>query len=171
MEAKKTNGEAHIEDFLLSPKDRVDLVLPSGMPVTFKQPTLAFHIALGIVPGRIANALDAARAGKIPLEEAQRAEPEAEELERRCEVACVHCLVKPKFSFTPGPGEFDVHRMKPMDKMRVYRWAMEAGGGGVDLETFREKSSREVPDDGASGETERKSAEWVPKKPIVGVGS
>jgi hypothetical protein len=171
MEERKHNGEAHIEDFLLSPKDRVELVLPSGMPVIFKQPTLAFHIALGIVPGRIANALESARLGKISLEEASVVAPDAEELEGRCEVACVHCLVTPKFSFTPGPGEFDVRRMKPTDKMRVYRWAMEAGGGGVDLETFRDQPSGQVPDDGASGEAERKTAEWVPEKPVVGVGN
>lgn len=168
--AKRKNGDTGIEDFLLPEKDTIEgLPLPSGLLVTFKRPSLAFHIALGEVPGRVANAIVAAHRGDMTLEAAAKVEPDPEETERRAEIAAVYCLLKPKFSFKPGPGEFDVRRMQPLDKMRVYQWAMRCGGGGVDLESFRTQEPGGFPADGANGEAKRPAAEPISEKPGVGV--
>lgn len=161
----------NIEDFLTPKHDTIELALPSGLVVTFRCPPLAFHIGLNSVPGRVANAVAAVRRKEISLEEAERIEPDTEEIERRAEAACVYCLVKPRFRFNPGPDEYDVRRMQPLDKLRVYNWAMRSGGGGVDLETFRKESAGEVPPAGKGGKAKRKAAQPVPEKSGVGVGS
>jgi hypothetical protein len=167
---EKKGSELRVEDFLLPEKDTIeDVPLPSGMLVTFKRPGLAFHIALGSVPGRVAKAVLAARNGEITEEEARAVDPDPDESERRAEIAVVHCLVKPKFSFEPKPGEYNVRRMQPLDKLRVYRWAMECGGGGVDLESFREKPSGRVPADGASSKADGPAAKQLPEGSGVGV--
>ena len=164
-------ANTEIEKFLLPETSEIELELPSGMPVTFKRPSLAFFLALGTVPGRVANAVLAAHKGEISEEAAAVVKPDPDEEERRAEIAVVYCLAKPKFSFTPGPGEHDVRRMRPIDKLRVYKWAMESGGGGVDLASFREKPSGEVPAPGPDRQTGGTTPEWVPVEPGVGVGS
>src|ERR1017187_3740673 len=94
-----------VEDFLVSQKDMIKLPLPSGLVVTFRSPPLAFHIGLNSVPGRVADAVVAARRGEISPAEVDRIEPDPDETERMAEVACVHCLVNPKFSLKPRSEE------------------------------------------------------------------
>lgn len=124
------NGEAKVKDFLLPEYE--DVILPSGLPARLQPPNrLEFYLLVGSLPGRLAAALS--REERVKLE--------GEDLVEWTWRVISKIFISPRFSLNPGPGEYHPNRLHDEDITFLVKWSNKyliPGGGGADLETFRE---------------------------------
>lgn len=157
MSEQSNDGLARPEDYLLP--DTEEAILPSGLKATLLPPTrLEFFFQLGLLPGRLANAIAATPSVPEPLS------PQ-EALERIYKII-VLVFVSPRFSLTPGPGEFHPRRLHDEDRRWVDDWSekyLKFGGGGAGLEGFREREAGTVATPGPDGGEVALPAERVPE--------
>jgi len=152
-EKKESNGHSRPEDFLLEdyPEFRSE-TLPSGLKVKLRQLNrLEFYVIMGSVPGNLAAVARGAAAQT----------PTPEEMITWSYRVLSTLIAEPKFSPEPKEGEFHPRRLKGDDQewLMAYFNRFSSGGGGADLETFRERPSGAGDGDSAGSGGVPRSAE------------
>lgn len=121
-------------------EEAVDLLLPSGMTIRALRPGPGFLAAHGHLPLSLATHA-IALGGEDITERGRKAEASHEStltfaafLRDLLET----CVVEPRISLTPGPGEIRPSRIPDCDLHYIFHWAMR-GSEAEGLETFRRK--------------------------------
>jgi len=149
----ESEGHAQtVEDFLL-PEGPLHVTLPSGLEAVLDPVNrLEFFAEMGWLPGQLANAVAGEAPGEMSIERA---------LETTYRMLC-RVFISPKFSLTPGPGEYHPRRLGDADRMAVDQMVAKwtGLGGALDsVKSFRDGEPGTLPAPGASGGEIRPTAE------------
>jgi hypothetical protein len=142
------SDKQNFEEFLLPERpDREEVTLPSGLECVLRPPSFDLCIMYGKLPGSV---LAAAKSEAAP----ERTLEIREDLVRFAHSIIEYVFIEPRFSQTPGPGEYHPNRLQPQDRLWIESWADKwiFGGGSAELRKFRGAQPGSTGDAGASGE-------------------
>ena len=124
-------------------EEATDLLLPSGMTIRARRPGPALLAAYGGLP--MGLALTAASVNADAGEGGGAASQTIEVMDLMRELL-LYCVVEPRISMTPGPGQIRPRDVPNQDVDFILYWAMR-GSEAASLETFRSRRA----DGGAGG--------------------